>query len=141
MDLQGILSRRSQSERATTPKLARRFVKKCLLFLYLFLSFLSKTPPTSHPASRSCSSRLKSILISLFVRPTDHCLENLRQSTLCHADASSLTTFAWQPDKARPVFNASESRHSCVDWGRLMGSVRTRVVDEGEVLRLRNPFG
>lgn len=69
----------------------------------------------------------------------DHCIEMLRQSVLCHSDAS-LTTFKWHPAKSRPMFNASESVHTCVDWGRLMASVRDRVVDEGEILRLRNPL-
>ena len=70
---------------------------------------------------------------------TDHCFEMLRQSAVCHADAS-LTTFKWHPAKSRPMFNASESIHTCVDWGLLMESVRGRVVDEEEILRLRNPL-
>ncbi|CAF9913551.1 hypothetical protein IMSHALPRED_001378 [Imshaugia aleurites] len=69
----------------------------------------------------------------------DHCFEMLRQAVLCHGDAS-LTTFKWHPAKTRPMFNASESVHTCVDWGRLMASVRDRVVDEKEILRLRNPL-
>ncbi len=69
----------------------------------------------------------------------DHCFEWLRQSAVCHADAS-LTTFKWHPDKTRPMFNASESIHVCVDWQVLMESVKSRVVDETEILRLRNPL-
>lgn len=38
------------------------------------------------------------------------------------------------------MFNASESIHSCVDWERLMDSIKDRVVDEEEILRLRNPL-
>lgn len=69
----------------------------------------------------------------------DHCFEMLRQSAVCHADAS-LTTFKWHPEKSRPMFNASESIHKCVDWEMLMDSVKDRVVDEEEILRLKNPL-
>ena len=73
------------------------------------------------------------------VQHVDHCFEMLRQSAVCHADAS-LTTFEWHPQKSRPMFNASESVHTCVDWGLLMESVKGRVVDEEEILRLKNPL-
>ncbi|KAK3171661.1 hypothetical protein OEA41_003745 [Lepraria neglecta] len=69
----------------------------------------------------------------------DHCFEMLRQSAVCHADAS-LTTFKWHPAKTRPMFNASESVHSCVDWDILMTSVADRVVQEEEISRLDNPL-
>ncbi|KAL8821625.1 MAG: hypothetical protein Q9223_000368 [Gallowayella weberi] len=69
----------------------------------------------------------------------DHCFEMLRQSAVCHADAS-LTTFAWTAEKSRPMFNASESVHMCVDWEMLMKSVEDRVVDRAEIMRLQNPF-
>ena len=69
----------------------------------------------------------------------DHCFEMLRQSAVCHADAS-LTTFKWHTAKTRPMFNASESVHSCVDWDTLMTSVADRVVGEEEILRLDNPL-
>ena len=69
----------------------------------------------------------------------DHCFEMLRQSAMCHADAS-LTTFKWHPGKSRPMFNASESVHVCVDWKLLMKSMEERVVDEAEILRLQNPL-
>ncbi len=38
------------------------------------------------------------------------------------------------------MFNASESIHSCVDWGLLMESAADRVVKEDELLRLKNPL-
>lgn len=38
------------------------------------------------------------------------------------------------------MFNASESVHTCVDWELLMDSVKDRVVDEEEILRLQNPL-
>ena len=70
---------------------------------------------------------------------TDHCFEMLRQSAVCHADAS-LTTFKWHPAKTRPMFNASESIHTCVAWDRLMESLADRVVSDEEILRLDNPL-
>lgn len=69
----------------------------------------------------------------------DHCFEMLRQSAVCHADAS-LTTFTWHPQKTRPMFNATESIHRCIDWDALMASAKDRVVTEEEILRLDNPI-
>ena len=63
----------------------------------------------------------------------------LRQSAICHADAS-LTTFKWHPEKVRPMFNATESIHPCVDWDVLMKSAAGRVVGEDEIKRLKNPL-
>ena len=63
----------------------------------------------------------------------------LRQSAVCHADAS-LTTFTWHPHKDQPMFNASESVHTCVDWSVLMESTEGRVVEEEEIRRLKNPL-
>ena len=69
----------------------------------------------------------------------DHCFEMLRQSAVCHADRS-LTTFKWHPEKERPMFNASESVHWCVDWSIFTESFRNRVVSTKEIERLQNPF-
>jgi len=63
----------------------------------------------------------------------------LRQSAVCHADLS-LTTFKWHPEKARPMFNASESVHRCINWSGLMESFADRVVTMGEIERLKNPL-
>lgn len=70
---------------------------------------------------------------------TDHCFEMLRQSALCHAD-TSLTTFKWHPQEAKPMFNASESIHKCIDWHVLMDSAADRVVEQDEIMRLKNPL-
>ncbi|KAL8722515.1 MAG: hypothetical protein Q9225_001031 [Loekoesia sp. 1 TL-2023] len=69
----------------------------------------------------------------------DHCVEYLRQSTLCRPD-TSLTTFKWDPKNTRPMFNASESRHTCVNWDVLMDSMAARRVTEDEILQLKNPL-
>ena len=69
----------------------------------------------------------------------DHCFEMLRQSALCHADGS-LTTFKWHPEKKRPMFNASESIHRCVNWESFTNSFVSRVVTTEEIGRLHNPL-
>jgi len=48
----------------------------------------------------------------------DHCLESLRQSTLCMADVS-IYTFKWTPQsKTRPVVDVPQP-HACIDWEAL----------------------
>ncbi|CAO1605803.1 hypothetical protein XANCAGTX0491_009309 [Xanthoria calcicola] len=69
----------------------------------------------------------------------DHCIEFLRQSALCRPDLS-LTTFKWDPQKTRPMFNASESSHTCVNWDILIESMAARRVTENEILSLKNPL-
>ena len=69
----------------------------------------------------------------------DHCFEMLRQSAVCHADVS-LTTFKWSSEKDRPMFNASESMHRCVDWKVFTDSFANRVVSTEEIKRLNNPL-
>ena len=85
-----------------------------------------------------CISRIKSIRV-LLTSSADHCFEMLRQSAVCHAD-TSLTTFKWDDQKTRPMFNASNSIHTCIDWDVLMKSAAGRVVEEDEILRLKNPI-
>ena len=63
----------------------------------------------------------------------------LRQAAVCHADVS-LTTFVWDEKKAKPMFDASESRHTCVDWEAVMASTAQRVVSDEEIGRLVNPL-
>lgn len=58
---------------------------------------------------------------------------------MCHADLS-LTTFKWSKEKAKPMFDASESVHECVDWSALMGSTEDRLVADEEIGRLVNPL-
>jgi len=69
----------------------------------------------------------------------DHCFEMLRQSAMCHADAS-ITTFKWDPKASEPMFNASEAIHTCVDWEKLIESLAIRVIHEDEILQLKNPL-
>ena len=90
-------------------------------------------PPSSPPHSRTNPP------------PTDHCIEHLRQTTLCHADtsATSLATFRWTRQDKRPMFDADDGMvHECVDWDVLVRSLVEggRVVREGEVRGLRNPL-
>ena len=69
----------------------------------------------------------------------DHCFEMLRQAAVCHADVS-LTTFVWNDTKEKPMFDASEKWHTCVDWEELMASTAERVVSDQEMARLKNPM-
>ncbi|KAL8702630.1 MAG: hypothetical protein Q9201_004208 [Fulgogasparrea decipioides] len=56
-----------------------------------------------------------------------------------HVD-TSLTTFKWHPEKTRPMFNASESIHTCVNWDVLIESTAARQVMADEILQLKNPL-
>lgn len=38
------------------------------------------------------------------------------------------------------MFNASESRHTCVDWDLLVDSMGNRRVTDDEIVRLKNPL-
>ena len=57
---------------------------------------------------------------------------------MCHGDVS-LTSFAWNETKAKPMFDARESWHRCVDFDALVASVRGRLVSVEEIGRLKNP--
>ena len=69
----------------------------------------------------------------------DHCIELLRQASVCQPD-TSLTTFIWHPSTNLPMFNVSQSEHTCVDWDAFMETTKNRVVDEEEMNRLENPL-
>ena len=69
----------------------------------------------------------------------DHCLEMLRQSSMCHADLS-FTTFKWTEKDPRPMFDATESVHACIDWDVMLDSISQRVVAYDEIQRLENPL-
>ncbi|KAI4157958.1 MAG: hypothetical protein LQ342_007884 [Letrouitia transgressa] len=69
----------------------------------------------------------------------DHCVEFLRQSSLCKPD-NSLVSFKWDPAETRPMFNATESEHTCVNWDTLVNSMSSRRVTEEEIRRLKNPL-
>lgn len=69
----------------------------------------------------------------------DHCFEMLRQAAICHSDLS-LTTFRWDKAKAKPMFDASESVHECIDWEALVSSISYRHVEDDEIGRLINPL-
>ena len=70
---------------------------------------------------------------------TDRCLDLVRQTTMCHAD-TTLTTFVWDPNKSKPMFNASESLHTCIDWKAFVSSFSDRAVTDDEIARLQNPL-
>ncbi|KAF1815939.1 hypothetical protein P152DRAFT_455666 [Eremomyces bilateralis CBS 781.70] len=59
----------------------------------------------------------------------DHCIENIRVSTMCRAD-TSLNTFAWM-DVSKGWVTAAEDTgyHSCANMDNLMGWVKERSLD------------
>ena len=69
----------------------------------------------------------------------DHCIELLRQASICRPD-TSLTTFIWHESTGLPMFNVSESVHTCVDWDAFMEMEKKRIVSEEEMDRLKNPL-
>jgi len=69
-----------------------------------------------------------------------HCIERIRQASLCQADTASLTVFKWSPGTARPMFDNTEQIHECVNWDGLMQSLEKRVVSEDEWGKLSNPL-
>ena len=47
----------------------------------------------------------------------DHCVDDIRQALMCHADTSAVT-FDWKPQYRRPWPNFSVD-HTCVNWEAL----------------------
>ncbi|KAJ4163953.1 hypothetical protein LMH87_005650 [Akanthomyces muscarius] len=56
----------------------------------------------------------------------EHCIDFLRQSSMCHGDIG-LITFEWHNDSRIPVANAT--MHQCVNWQVLDDWTRARSVD------------
>ncbi|KAI1384938.1 uncharacterized protein F4822DRAFT_378185 [Hypoxylon trugodes] len=56
----------------------------------------------------------------------EHCLDFLRQSSMCHADIG-LITFQWSPDSRIPVANATT--HQCAKWDKIDKWTKARTVD------------
>ncbi|KAG5914368.1 hypothetical protein E4U42_000525 [Claviceps africana] len=56
----------------------------------------------------------------------EHCIDFLRQSSMCHGDIG-LITFEWHDDSRIPVANATS--HQCVNWPKLDEWTRARSVD------------
>lgn len=68
----------------------------------------------------------------------DHCIENLRQSLICHPD-TSFTTFVWTHTDPKPVLDVRRFERQCADWEYFVSGLENRVVSYEEVDRLRNP--
>ena len=47
----------------------------------------------------------------------DHCIDDIRQSLMCHPDLS-VVTFYWHPEKRKPMPNFHLDQ-TCVDWDAL----------------------
>ena len=86
-------------------------------------------------AGKSQNSYKTSLELTCF---SDHCLEMLRASSMCHADRS-LTTFLWSKHE-KPMLDSKRPPHICVNWDSLITSVKSRIVGADEAARIRNPF-
>ncbi|KAJ6784909.1 hypothetical protein PWT90_02382 [Aphanocladium album] len=58
---------------------------------------------------------------------TDHCLEILRQSVMCHAD-TSMITMTWEPTSKFPAADF-QNVHECKNWDALYEWQKERSVD------------
>jgi hypothetical protein len=70
---------------------------------------------------------------------TDHCIEYLRQSAMCHAD-TSLTVFRWDEHRDKPVMKSKRAPHMCRDWEAVEEVARQRSIGTSEFKGLRNPL-
>ncbi|RAK78074.1 uncharacterized protein BO72DRAFT_495607 [Aspergillus fijiensis CBS 313.89] len=68
-----------------------------------------------------------------------HCLDMLRQSVQCHADAY-LMTFRWTETQQKPEFNPAMPVRTCVDFALLRRSLQPRSVELEEIQGLENPL-
>ena len=66
------------------------------------------------------------IAFSVLTIRSEHCLDFLRQSAMCHGDVG-LVTFQWMPDSLIPVSNATV--HECVNWDAIDKWTKERTVD------------
>lgn len=71
----------------------------------------------------------------------DHCIDALRNLAMCRSDTESMTTFVWRQGQVKPLLSPERPLRRCVDWDRLVGSLKHRVVSEGEMSMMRNPLG
>ncbi len=65
-----------------------------------------------------------SLLLLTFI--TEHCIDFLRQSAMCHGDVG-LITFEWTPNNLIPVANGTN--HQCINWEKLDKWTKDRTVD------------
>ncbi|KAJ8125400.1 hypothetical protein O1611_g8239 [Lasiodiplodia mahajangana] len=56
----------------------------------------------------------------------EHCLDFLRQASMCHADIG-LITFQWSPTSRIPIANATT--HQCAKWDKIDQWTKERTVD------------
>lgn len=62
----------------------------------------------------------------MLLNSAEHCLDFLRQASMCHADIG-LITFQWSPDSPIPVANATT--HQCAKWDKIDKWTKERTVD------------
>ena len=69
----------------------------------------------------------------------DHCIDQLREATMCRADTESLTTFNWEANYNKPLLSRNRPLHRCTDWQALMTSLKSRVVPQEEIQMASTP--
>jgi len=70
---------------------------------------------------------------------TDHCVEYLRQASICHAD-TSLVVFEWSEGKSKPMLKNKRDPHMCQNWDTIEATAKDRQVTSAEFSRLINPL-
>ena len=70
----------------------------------------------------------------------DHCIDQLREASMCRSDTESLTTFIWSERWDKPLLSPQRPQHRCVDWDSLVSSFQDRIVGEGELNRMSRPM-
>lgn len=78
------------------------------------------------PFSTALSLRSKHQLTQASFSRLEHCLDFLRQATMCHGDIG-LITFEWAETSRLPVANATS--HECVNWQKLDDWTRRNSVN------------
>ncbi|KAI8626640.1 hypothetical protein F5Y19DRAFT_445614 [Xylariaceae sp. FL1651] len=68
----------------------------------------------------------------------DHCLDYLRQTSMCHADVS-VTTYWWGEGSPLPVADF-ETPHACADWDAISEFQRSRLFKPMEPGVLKHPL-
>lgn len=73
----------------------------------------------------------------------DQCVERLRQAAMCRADTETLSTYAWTKDGEGEKessgwdFEQDLQRSRCVNWEKVVGILKGRVVADSDMEELR----
>lgn len=74
-------------------------------------------------------------------RPSDHCINSLRQAVMCHPN-TAITTFEWI-DEINPLegkVQRLEAMETCAEWNSIDDWTRKKALVEGEFTYRPGPF-